>query len=498
MIKKFLTISLLCALVACGTTPENNNNNNSGGDDPQEPIVSDVEAYVTTSNKSLLFEQTQVDFDSSSSMSPRKIKLDAGTQYQEIEGFGSAITGSAAYNLLKMSDENRAKFLKEMFDPKDGLGSSSIRISIGCSDFSLEEFTCEDTKGDWKLHTTDVRDVIPVVKEILAINPDIKILGSPWTAPKWMKVSDLNSKNPHDSWKGGQLNPDYYDEYAIYFVKWINAMKENGIAIDAVTIQNEPLNRGNSASMYMGWEEQRDFIKNNLGPAFQEAGITAKIITFDHNFNYDNIADQQGYPTKIYADAEASKYIDGAAYHAYGGNVSEMGKIHNINPEKNLYFTEMSIGTWGSGFAGDLLWNMKEVFIGSLNNYSKNVIVWNLMLDDKRGPNRPDGGCQTCYGVVDINSADYKTIDRQSHYYNIAHTSKVIKAGAHRIAATGFTDSSLSYTAAQNPDGSYAFVAVNNGATAIESVTITAENTSFTVTIPASSVVSYRFKPVSE
>ncbi len=480
-------------MLSCGCT-SGSKVTGGGEENPEEPtVVSDVEYYVTTANKARLFDTEVLNFDKGSSMSPNTITLDPATKYQTLEGFGSAITGSAAYNLLKMSQEDRTAFLNEVFHPTTGLGSSSIRISIGCSDFSLDEYTCEDVQGEWRLHEYDTRDLIPVLHEILAINPDIKILGSPWTAPQWMKVSDLQSKAPHFSWKSGHLNPDHYDEYALYFVRWIEEMAKHNITIDAITIQNEPLNRGNSASMYMGWREQRDFIKTALGPAFEANNITAKILAFDHNFNYDNIEEEQGYPMNIYGDSEASKYVDGAAYHAYGGNVSEMGRVHSAYPDKNLYFTEMSIGTWGSGFSGDLLWNMKDVFIGSVNNFSKNVIVWNLMLDSNRGPNRPDGGCTTCYGVVDISSADYKTIDRQSHYYNIAHMSKVIKPGAVRIGISEFSHSGLHYTAALNPDGSYAVVVVNESKDQIDNVTFQVENRSFTVSFAPESIASFRF-----
>jgi len=159
--------------------------------------------------------------------------------------------------------------------------------------------------------------------------------------------------------------------------------------------------------------------------SFAAAGITTKIWVFDHNYNYDNIADQVGYPVKMYADPEVAKYIDGAAYHAYGGDKSELLNVHNAFPNKNLYFTEMSIGSWNYSFDGDLMWSMREIGIGTLNNYGKVVIVWNFMLDENGAPNRP-GGCTTCYGAVDISTKDYATLDRKSHFYMIGHLSKAI------------------------------------------------------------------------
>jgi glucosylceramidase len=344
------------------------------------------------------------------------------------------------------------------------------------------------------LQTEENNYVIPVLKEILAINPDIKILGSPWTPPRWMKVNNLTDKQPYNSWTGGQLNPVYYQDYGTYFVKWIQAMKAEGIKIDAVTPQNEPLNRGNSASLFMGWNEQRDFVKTALAPKLKEAGSDVKIYSFDHNYNYDNIADQKDYVTKIYDDSEAASYIAGAAYHNYGGNRSELNTVHDRYPDKELIFTETSIGTWNDGknLGTRLMEDMEEVALGTVNNWCKAVIVWNLMLDTERGPNR-DGGCRTCYGAVDIDIADFKTITRNSHYYIIGHLSSVVKPGATRIGTTGYTATGLTYTAFENTNGTYALVLLNN-ANETRKITISDGTNNFTYEVPVKSVVSYLWK----
>jgi glucosylceramidase len=393
-----------------------------------------------------------------------------------------------------MSKEDRAKLLEESFSPDKGMGYSYIRVSIGCSDFSLDEYTCCDEPGieNFAMHAYDVRDLYPILKEILAINPTIKIMGSPWTPPRWMKVNNLTDLQAYNSWTSGQLNPKYYQDYATYFVKWIQTMEKEGFPIESITIQNEPLNHGNSVSLYMTWQEQRDFIKTALGPKFAEANLKTKIVVFDHNFNYDNIADQQDYPLRIYEDPEAAQYIDGAAYHAYGGSSSEFTKIHNACPDKNLYFTEMSIGTWNYSFDGDLMWTMKEIGIGALNRHCKAVIVWNYMLDNNRGPNRP-GGCTTCYGAVDINSSDYKTLDRKSHYYFIGHMSKVLLPGSLRIGTSGYMPSGVHATATLNPDGTYGIVLQNENATSFQ-MTIEDENHHFDITLPGKSLTSCIWK----
>lgn len=461
-----------------------------------------VDVYTTTADKTLTMQKDSVLLVAKSDIQSTEnvITLHPEEKYQQMDGFGAAITGSSCYNLLKMAPADRAAILKETFDPKDGYGYSYIRISIGASDFSLDEYTYCDKPGleNFAISEYDQRDLFPILKEIKAINPQVKIMASPWSCPKWMKVNNLKEMKPFDSWTSGQLNPEYYQDYAAYFVKYMQAMEKEGFTIDAMTIQNEPLNRGNSMSLYMTWQEQRDFVRDALGPAFEKAGIKTKIVVYDHNYNYDNDKsenyDQGQYPLKIYADANAAKYIDGAAYHAYGGEKEELLTVHNARPDKNLYFTEMSIGLWGDGysFAKDLMWNMREVCIGSINNYNKAVIMWNYMLDDKHGPDRP-GGCDICLGCITIDSDDYKTMDKNSHYYTMAHLSKVIKPGSYRIKSEGKTEEKIYYSAFENPDKSYSIVLQNENQEP-KTVSVQLGNNAFNYTVPAQAVISCIWK----
>ena len=247
----------------------------------------------------------------------------------------------------------------------------------------------------------------------------------------------------------------------------------------------------------MGWEEERDFIKNGLGPALKKAGLNTKVYAFDHNYNYDNMADQKGYPTNIYKDEEAKQYLDGAAYHNYGGDKEELTVVHNATPGMDLVFTETSIGTWNDGQNLDkrLTDDMEQVALGTVNRWCKGVIVWNLMLgedsDGKYGPYRP-GGCSTCYGAVDINR-NYTKMTKNSHYYIIAHLSSVVQPDAVRIGTKGFTANGLTYTAFKNPDGSYAVVASNSSSGDIKA-TIDDGSHHFPVTVPARSAVSFSWK----
>lgn len=481
-------VGCFATLVAC-----------SNSDDVTKPIspapVGDVEMYVTTAYRTKELSKEAVNFSTKDNMAPTQIKIDPTTRYQEMDGFGAAITGSTCYNLMLMAPENRTQFLTETFSDKEGYGMSYIRIAIGCSDFSLSEYTCCDTPGieNFALQSEELNYVIPIVKEILAIQPTVKIMAAPWTSPKWMKVNNLNDMQPFDSWTSGQLNPAFYQDYATYFVKWVEAFKQEGIDIYAVTPQNEPLNHGNSASLFMGWEEQRDFIKSALGPKFKAAGLSTKIYSFDHNYNYDNMADQMDYPTQIYKDADAAQYIAGAAFHNYGGDREELNNVHRANPDKELLFTETSIGTWNNGrdLKSRLNDDMREVAIGTANNWCRGAIVWNLMLDSDLGPNR-DGGCQTCYGAVDISNSDYKTMIRNSHYFIVSHMSVVVKPGAVRIASGGYSDSNIDYVAFENPDGSYALVLSNNHEQ-LKGITISDGKNHFYYEVPGKSVVSYRW-----
>lgn len=421
-----------------------------------------VRSIVSTSDRSQVFQSSTLKMSPTAS-SQHVITLMPTERYQTMDGFGAAVTGSSCYNLLRMSAKDRHAFLVRTFSPTKGLGFSYIRISIGCSDFSLSEYTCCDTPGiqNFALTTEELDYVIPVLKEILAINPSIKILGSPWTCPRWMKVDNLQDLQPFESWTSGQLNPRYYQDYATYFVRWIQAFAQQGINIHAITIQNEPLNRGNSASLYMGWQEQQDFIVKALAPAFQQADIKTRVYAFDHNYNYDKLPEQQQYPLRVYDNEKAASFLSGAAYHNYGGNRRELLHVGSERPDKELIFTETSIGMWNDGrnLQKRLVEDMREVALGTVNNGCRAVMVWNLMLDSDRGPFR-EGGCATCYGAVDIDRTNYRDIVYNSHYYIIGHLSSVVKPDAVRLGVTDNVQGLMS-SAFQNPDGTMAFVVLN-------------------------------------
>jgi len=452
-----------------------------------------VQVLTTTANRSMDLSATTQSFGTPAA-GGAAITLNPAVRYQTIDGFGAAVTGSTAYNLSLMPAEARHRFLEETFAP-DKYGFSYVRVSIGCSDFSLSEYTLCDEPGieHFALTAEETRYVIPALKEILEINPSLKIMGSPWTCPKWMKVKSLEEPVPFDSWTSGQLNPAYYQDYALYFVKWIEAMQQAGVPIYSITLQNEPLNRGNSASLFMGWREQLAFMKQALGPALKKAQLNVKVYAFDHNYNYDDMTDQQQYPLHIYEDGETARYFAGAAYHNYGGRPAELLHIHEAAPDKELVFTEASIGTWNKGrdLEVALLRDVKDLGLATVNGWCRGVIVWNLMLDSDRGPHRGAGACATCYGAVDVDNTHYTQITRNSHYYAMAHMAAVVKPGAVRIESTASATDKLTQTAFINPDGSWALVICNEGDTC--QVDVTNGKHSFVASLPARSVTSYRW-----
>lgn len=455
-----------------------------------------AEVYVTSGVGDVQFRFAQLNnapLRKLSSVEDNYIKVHSDSRRQMVYGFGAAVTGSTCYNLMQMSEQDRETLLRGCFSP-DEMAMSFIRVSIGASDFSLDEYTCCDNKGIelFELHEYDRRDLLPVLKQILAINPAVRIVASPWSCPKWMKLHPTTGE-PYDSWTSGVLNPAYYADYAEYFVRWIETMEQEGIPIYAVTVQNEPLNHGNSMSLYMGWEQQRDFIRDHLGPAFEKSGIKTKIWLFDHNYNYDGLASEQDYPLHILADEQAAQYVAGSAWHNYGGDPSTLDGIHAAYPDKEIFFTEASIGAWNYDFGNCLVWDFSNIFIGTLSRYGRGVTLWNLLLDDKGAPNRPKG-CQTCYGAIEISSDsyDYASLKYRSHYYNIAHCSKVVRPDAWCVDVEQSLPEGVEMVAFVNTDSSLALIAANH-TEQVQSVVVQGAEREFTLTLPARSIASARW-----
>ena len=409
-----------------------------------------VEVWITNPDKSALFAQQQPLVFGALETAPA-ITVDDKQTYQSIDGFGFALTGGSAMHIIRMSAGSRAKLLHELF-ATDGnnIGVSYLRVSIGSSDLNEHIFSYDDLpqgQTDTAMEKFDLgpdrADVIPVLKEILAINPSIKILGSPWSPPAWMKTNNDT--------RGGRLKPEYYAAYAKYLVKYIQQMKAEGITIDAITVQNEPLHPGNNPSILITAPEEKDFVKNNLGPAFEAAGIHTKILIYDHN------ADRPDYPITILDDPMAAKYIDGSAFHLYGGKIDALTDVHNAHPEKNIYFTEQMVVQFHDTAKMNIASPVSRIIIGATRNWCRNVLEWNLAAGPDFKPYTDRGGCSMCQGAVTI---DGNSVTKNVAYYSIAHASKFVRPGSVRIASNEID--SLPNVAFNTPAGKKVLIVVND------------------------------------
>jgi len=389
---------------------------------PEIPEIPDVEVYLTTGNRSSALTKKDDFVSGFKQDSGNQIIIDRAEVYQDIDGFGFALTGGSAEHIMRMSESARDVLLTELFGAENNsIGISYLRISIGASDLNHSPFSYNDLpEGETDVEQLkfslekDQDNLIPLLKKILEINPELKIMASPWSAPKWMKTNN--------STKGGALKEEYFASYALYFKKYIDAMTAEGITIDAITIQNEPLHEGNNPSMGMSATQQADFIKNHLGPLFQSSSINTKIVVYDHN------ADRIDYPLSILNDAEAKQYISGSAFHLYGGKISDLSSVHNAHQDKDIYFTEQWFGAPGN-FPEDFRWHIREIVIGATRNWARCVIEWNLSSNPSLTPHT-DGGCDLCLGGVTI---DGDNVTRNAGYYVIGHLSKFVGTGSTRI-----------------------------------------------------------------
>ncbi len=438
-----------------------------GGTDPQ--------LWLTLGNQEALFQMLEGRITPASSNSENPtIVINSSQTFQEMDGFGYTLTGGSAFLLNSMDANSRQQILQELFGQGDGeIGVSYLRVSIGSSDLDASPFSYNDLpqgQTDTDMSKFDLGNdrthLVPVLKEILEIYPDLKIMGSPWSPPVWMKSNGATI--------GGTLLQQYYSAYAIYFVKYVQQMAIEGITIDAITIQNEPLNPFNNPSLSMSAAQQADFIKNHLGPAFSEAGITTKIIIYDHN------PDRIDYPLEVLSDASARQYVDGTAFHLYAGNISALSTVRDAHPEKNIYFTEQWVQA-GASFSGDLAWHTRNLIVGATRNWSRTILEWNLASDPNQNPHT-EGGCDDCLGALTISGND---VSRNVAYYIIAHASKFVRPGSVRIESsevTGFPN-----VAFKNPEGEIVLIVLNDTSTSQE-VSISVDDNTYSVSLFAGSV----------
>jgi len=470
-----LMIGMTSIIISCGCNKGKSPANPGGPDEPGTQ-TSAISFWMTHPSGSVFFKQQNLPLNWNGSNSGNVIEVDSTQQFQEIDGFGYTLTGGSAQLIHALTNDKKEALLKELFTIADNnIGVSYLRISIGASDLDAQPFSYNDipvNESDFNLTRfsidKDRQSLIPVLKQIVALQPTIKILGSPWSAPQWMKTN----KN----FVGGSLRKDCYAAYAAYLVKYIKAMQAEGVTIDAITPQNEPLHGGNNPSMVMQPEEQAEFIANHLGPAFAAAAIKTKIIIYDHN------ADRPDYPLTVLNNATAASFIDGSAFHLYGGTIAALTDVHNARPDKHIYFTEQWVGGPGN-FGEDLKWHTENLIIGATRNWSRNVLEWNLAADPNYQPHTP-GGCTTCLGALTIGT----TVTRNVSYYIIAHASKFVRPGSRREAST--QTNALRSVAFKNPSGQHVLIVLNTTAF-VENMTIRFHGKMSNVSLPAGAVGTF-------
>jgi glucosylceramidase len=411
--------------------------------------------WVTTGDQhKLLSREPDVSFTTRNTAGLATISVDDTATYQEMVGFGAAITDAAAMNINRLPPDRREALLRELFDPDSGIGLSFTRLTIGASDFSPRQYSLDDMppgQRDPRVARFSIEpnrvDVVPVVQRALAINPQLKIMASPWSAPGWMKTSGRLI--------GGTLWPNAYGPFAQYLLGYVEAYDSLGVPIYAITVQNEPhFEPTNYPGMRLDPSDRARFIRENLGPLFQRKRISTLILEWDHNW------DDPDAPLRVLGDSVARRYIAGVAWHCYGGDVTAQTKVHDAYPAVDTYFTECSGGDWSPAFADNLVWNVRTLIIGATRNWARGVLLWNLALDELHGPYT--GGCGNCRGVVTINSLS-GAVTRNVEYYALGHASRFVRPGARRIGSTSGV-AGLESVAFRNPDSSRVLIVVNTAA----------------------------------
>ena len=391
-----------------------------------------VSVWLTTDDQqTLMAPRPTVSFTPGASSQLPSIFISESQAEQTIEGFGASMTDSAAYLLNeKVPPAALGGVMQSLFSHSQGIGVSFLRNPMGSSDiarppvYSYDDTSADSTNASLPNFsvTHDTADILPLLLQAKTINPQIKMLGTPWSPPAWMKGND--SMYGGTSATASQLLPAQYTAFANYLVKYVQAYQAAGVPVDYLTIQNEPLNvpTGYPGSS-MPATDQLDILKAYVLPALATANINTKILVYDHNW------DTPSYPETVFGDATlaASSQIAGVAWHWYGGPPGAMTTLHNLFPQFNQYVTEASGGTW----IADEVRTDFEMIIHSMRNWSRSYVKWSLALDQNRGPFIP-GGCNDCSGLITVNSST-GAVTNNIDYYTLGHFSKFVLPGAVRV-----------------------------------------------------------------
>ena len=411
------------------------------------------------------------------------VAIDTSKHFQKMQGFGAAMTDASAEVLSALPDQKRKAIMAELFGRANGgLGLSFTRLTVGASDFSSSDYSYDDTPGnvpDPDLHYFSIEPakkyVLPRVREALAINPDLLVMISPWSAPAWMKTTRSLIK--------GELVPRYYPAFANYLARTVKAFGREGVPVSMITIQNEPNFEPND---YPGERvdppQRAEIIGRHLGPTFKRQGIRTQILDWDHNWDHPEM------PLAVLRDPVARQYVSGIAWHCYNGDVPAQSPVHNAFPGKDAWITECSGGNWSPKYAEVLGWMTDKLIIGGANNWARGTLLWNLALNPAHGPHT--GGCTDCRGVVTIDPKT-GTVTRNVEYYVLGHASRFVLPGAYRVEARK-SGNQVEAAAFLNPDGSR--VAILHRASGDGPVSIAIDGERYSVALPNGSVATLRWR----
>ncbi|MEV4555438.1 glycoside hydrolase family 30 beta sandwich domain-containing protein [Kitasatospora sp. NPDC049285] len=475
----------------------------AAADGAKRPVTARV--WITTPDgTSRLTESAPATFGDAPTDSPAVV-VDPTLTYQRMRGFGASITDSSAAVLSGLSPAARDDAMRSLFDPRTGDGLSFLRQPIGGSDFvadapyTYDDLTAGQTDYEQRQFSIahDQRQILPLLRQAKALNPELRVMASPWSPPAWMK--------DNGSLVGGRLvdDPRIYRSYALYLLKFVQAYRASGIAVDAITVQNEPQNRhpsGYPGADMPSWQQDR--VIENLGPMLRAAGLPTRILAYDHNWSEhpndtvgtpaDELADVNAYPQNVLA-SPAARWVDGTAYHCYAGDPSAMSALHDQHPDKAIYFTECSgaqSADPANTFADTLKWHTRNLVIGATRNWAETVVNWNLALDPAGDPHV--GGCAGCTGVIAVGTDG--TVTNNAEYYTLGHLARFVRPGAVRIASTslGTTgwNGQVMDVAFRNPDGSTVLVAHNEN-DAPRTFTIREGDRSFAYTLPGGALATF-------
>jgi glucosylceramidase len=442
----------------------------------------------TTGDRTMLLQpQPDLSFAAVGNSSGLLITVDNTKQYQQMDGFGASLTDSSAWLMWnKLNASQQSELMQKLFNPATGIGISFLRQPMGATDFSAAgNYSYDDMPPGQTdpnlMHFSISHDseyIIPLIKQALSINPNLKVVALPWSPPAWMKTSGTMN--------GGNMNTAYFPSLAQYFVDFVKAYQQERIPIYALSVQNEPLySTTGYPSEYLSAGDEASFIANNLGPALSKAGLeNVKIFAYEHNWNNTD------YPESVLGSS-AGQFVVGTSFHCYAGDPSAQSAVKAAFPTRNIWFTECS-GITSTKFAADLVWNAQHLLIDVPRNWSRSVSIWNLALDQNSGPK--NGTCANCRGVVTIDdTVSPAKITPNVEYYILGHMGKFVVPGAHRIASNTFGAGSIEDVAFQNPDGSIVLLVLNSAQNTATFV-VSYKGQSFSYTLPPGAVATFTWK----